>query len=243
MNKPPVIELRSAAKRFRGATGGVHTAVHDLTMTVAPGEFVAVVGPTGCGKSTTLSLVSGLEPPSEGEALVNAQPVQGIPDGVGYMFQTDAVLPWRSVLDNVAAGPRYRGQSKAAARDKARAWVSRVGLAGFEGYYPHQLSGGMRKRVALARALALEPEILFLDEPTSGLDPVSARAFDAMVRVLSESLGLTVFIVTHDLDTLLSIVDRAYLIYDGRVESEGTKDFLINDPISRQLYLGERFKM
>src|SRR5436305_14152264 len=148
-----VIELRGATKRFRSTSGGVHTAVHDLTMTVAPNEFVAVVGPTGCGKSTTLSLVSGLEPASEGEVLVAGEPVRGIPDGVGYMFQNDAVLPWRSVLDNVAAGPRYRGGSRSAARATARTWVERVGLAGFEGYYPHQLSGGMRKRVALAQTL------------------------------------------------------------------------------------------
>ena len=118
---------------------------------------MAVVGPTGCGKSTTLSLVSGLEPPSAGEVLVHGEPVDGIPDGVGYMFQHDAVLPWRSVLDNVAAGPRYRGVAKREAGAKARDWVDRVGLAGFEDYYPHQLSGGMRKRVALAQTLVNEP--------------------------------------------------------------------------------------
>src|ERR1044072_6148634 len=144
----PVIELRQATKRFRSSSRGVHPAVSDLTMTVAPGEFVAVVGPTGCGKSTTLSLVSGLEPPSAGQALVGGSPVRGIPDGVGYMFQQDAIMPWRSVVDNVAAGPRYRGASKADARAKAMEWVDRVGLSGFERYYPHQLSGGMRKRVA-----------------------------------------------------------------------------------------------
>src|SRR6266542_5850642 len=144
-----VISLRGATKRFRTGTGVVHTAVHDLTFDVAPGEFVAVVGPTGCGKSTTLALVSGLEPASAGEVLVRGEPVRGIPAGVGYMFQTDAVMPWRSVLDNVAAGPRFRGASRAQARDHARGWVLRVGLAGFEGYYPHQLSGGDRKSTRL----------------------------------------------------------------------------------------------
>src|SRR6266540_4132759 len=129
-----VISLRGATKRFRTGTGVVHTAVHDLTFDVAPGEFVAVVGPTGCGKSTTLALVSGLEPASAGEVLVRGEPVRGIPAGVGYMFQTDAVFPWRSVLDNVAAGPRYRGTSRSAARASARTWVKRVGLAGFEAY-------------------------------------------------------------------------------------------------------------
>src|SRR5690348_16702233 len=119
----PVIELDGATKRFRSSSGGVHTAVRDLDLTVRAGEFVTVVGPTGCGKSTTLSLVSGLEPASAGEVLVHGSPVDGIPDGVGYMFQSDAVLPWRSVLDNVATGPRYRGTPRHEARDKARGWV------------------------------------------------------------------------------------------------------------------------
>jgi NitT/TauT family transport system ATP-binding protein len=165
-----VIELRGATKRFRSSSGGIHTAVRDLNMTVRAGEFVAVVGPTGCGKSTTLSLISGLEPASAGEVVVNGRPVDGIPDGIGYMFQTDAVLPWRTVLDNVAAGPRYRGAGKKEARERAREWVRRVGLAGFEEYYPHQLSGGMRKRVALAQTLVGEPSILLMDEPFSALD-------------------------------------------------------------------------
>src|SRR5256886_11879293 len=120
-----LITLEKATKRFPTTSGGVHTAVRELTLTVRAGEFVAVVGPTGCGKSTMLSLVSGLEPASEGQVLIDGQPVRGIPDGVGYMFQNDAVLPWRSVLDNVAAGPRYRGAPKYAARVKAREWVNR----------------------------------------------------------------------------------------------------------------------
>ncbi|GDY31946.1 ABC transporter ATP-binding protein [Gandjariella thermophila] len=207
-----VIELRGATKRFRSTSGGIHTAVHDLTMTVAANEFVAVVGPTGCGKSTTLSLVSGLEPPSEGEVLVAGSPVRGIPDGVGYMFQNDAVLPWRSVLDNVAAGPRYRGESRAAARAKARTWVERVGLAGFEGYYPHQLSGGMRKRVALAQTLVNEPSILLMDEPFSALD-VQTRALmqDELLRLWSGT-GAAVVFVTHDLEEAIALADRVIVM-------------------------------
>ncbi|GAA4846558.1 ABC transporter ATP-binding protein [Saccharopolyspora rosea] len=208
----PVIELRGATKRFRGATGGVHTAVRDLTLSVGRGEFVAVVGPTGCGKSTTLSLVSGLEPPSEGEVLVTGRPVRGIPDGIGYMFQNDAVLPWRSVLDNVAAGPRYRGSSRAAAREKARGWVGRVGLAGFEKYYPHQLSGGMRKRVALAQTLVNEPSILLMDEPFSALD-VQTRALmqDELLRLWSGT-GAAVVFVTHDLEEAVALADRVVVM-------------------------------
>jgi NitT/TauT family transport system ATP-binding protein len=207
-----LIELRGATKRFPTGTGGVHTAVRDLTMTVDRGEFVAVVGPTGCGKSTTLSLVSGLEPPSEGEVLVGGQHVTGIPEGVGYMFQNDAVLPWRSVLDNVAAGPRYRGESKAAARTRARDWVQRVGLGGFEDYYPHQLSGGMRKRVAMAQTLVNEPSILLMDEPFSALD-VQTRALmqDELLRLWSGT-GAGVVFVTHDLEEAIALADKVVVM-------------------------------
>ncbi|MFC0545313.1 ABC transporter ATP-binding protein [Kutzneria chonburiensis] len=215
MTTAPVIELRAATKRFRGATGGVHTAVRELTLSVQPGEFVAVVGPTGCGKSTTLSLVSGLEPPSSGVALVRGEPVLGIPDGIGYMFQNDAVQPWRSVLDNVAAGPRYRGLSKAKAREKARVWVDKVGLGKFAGYYPHQLSGGMRKRVALAATLVNEPEILLMDEPFSALD-VQTRALmqDELLRLWSGTNAAVVF-VTHDLDEAIALADKVIVMTAG----------------------------
>jgi NitT/TauT family transport system ATP-binding protein len=208
----PLIELRAATKRFPTGSGGTHTAVRDLTLALGRGEFVAVVGPTGCGKSTMLSLVSGLEPASEGEVFVNGTPVRGIPDGVGYMFQTDAVLPWRSVLDNVAAGPRYRGTSKAQARDQARDWVNRVGLAGFEDYYPHQLSGGMRKRVSMAQTLVNEPSILLMDEPFSALD-VQTRALmqDELLRLWSGT-GAAVVFVTHDLEESVALADRVVVM-------------------------------
>jgi sulfonate transport system ATP-binding protein len=226
----PVIELRQATKRFRGSSGGVHTAVSDLTMTVAPGEFVAVVGPTGCGKSTTLSLVSGLEPPSAGEALVGGSPVRGIPDGIGYMFQQDAIMPWRSVVDNVAAGPRYRGATKAAARAKARDWVQRVGLGGFERYYPHQLSGGMRKRVALAQTLVNEPRIMLMDEPFSALD-VQTRALmqDELLRLWSGSEAAVVF-VTHDLEEAIALADRVIVMTASPATVKGSFDVPIERP-------------
>ena len=209
---PPLIELIGATKRFPSGSGSVHTAVRELSMTVDPGEFVAVVGPTGCGKSTTLSLVSGLQPASAGQVRVNGADVTSIPDGVGYMFQTDAVMPWRSVLDNVASGPRFRGESKADARAKAVDWIARVGLAGFEKYYPHQLSGGMRKRVALAQTLVTDPKILLMDEPFSALD-VQTRALmqDELLRLWSGS-GAAVIFVTHDLDEAIALADKVVVL-------------------------------
>jgi NitT/TauT family transport system ATP-binding protein len=228
----PAIELRGATKRFR-SSGGVHTAVRDLDLTVNSGEFVAVVGPTGCGKSTTLSLVSGLEPASAGEALVHGRPVDGIPDGVGYMFQNDAVLPWRSVLDNVATGPRYRGATRRAAREKARDWVERVGLGGFESYYPHQLSGGMRKRVALAQTLVNDPSILLMDEPFSSLD-VQTRGLmqDELLRLWSGGTerGAAVVFVTHDLEEAVALGDRVVVMTAGPATVKASFDVPLERP-------------
>jgi NitT/TauT family transport system ATP-binding protein len=226
----PLIELKAATKRFPNSSGGTHTAVRDLTLTLDRGEFVAVVGPTGCGKSTMLSLVSGLEPASDGEVFVNGEPVRGIPDGVGYMFQTDAVLPWRSVLDNVAAGPRYRGKAKAEARDRARDWVSRVGLGGFEDYYPHQLSGGMRKRVAMAQTLVNEPSILLMDEPFSALD-VQTRALmqDELLRLWSGT-GAAVVFVTHDLEESVALAARVVVMTSSPATVKASFDVPLERP-------------
>jgi len=224
-----VIALRNATKRFPGTGGAPHTAVRDLTFTVDPGEFVAVVGPTGCGKSTALSLISGLEPPSSGEVNVDGAPVRGIPDGIGYMFQADAVLPWRSVVDNVAAGPRYRGVAKQEARERAMVWVERVGLSAFAKYYPHQLSGGMRKRVALAQTLVTEPRILLMDEPFSALD-VQTRALmqDELLR-LWQGTGAAVVFVTHDLEEAIALSDRVVVM----TSSPATVKAIFNVPLPR----------
>jgi NitT/TauT family transport system ATP-binding protein len=210
-----VIALRNATKRFPGSGGEPHTAVRDLTFTVNAGEFVAVVGPTGCGKSTTLSLVSGLEPASSGEVRVDGEPVRGIPPGVGYMFQADAIMPWRSVVDNVAAGPRFRGAGREESRRRAMVWVGRVGLGAFARYYPHQLSGGMRKRVALAQTLVNEPRIMLMDEPFSALD-VQTRALmqDELLRLWSGT-GAAVVFVTHDLEEAITLADRVVVMTSG----------------------------
>jgi NitT/TauT family transport system ATP-binding protein len=162
--------------------------------------------------------------------LVNGAAVTGIPDGVGYMFQNDAVLPWRSVLDNVATGPRYRGEAKSAARDKARDWVHRVGLGGFEDYYPHQLSGGMRKRVALAQTLVNEPSILLMDEPFSALD-VQTRALmqDELLRLWSGS-GAAVVFVTHDLEESIALADRVIVMTSSPATVKASFDVPLERP-------------
>src|SRR2546421_4919680 len=216
------IELRNVTKRFATPKGGIYPALRDLTMEVAPGEFCAVVGPTGCGKSTTLALVSGLERASAGEVLVSGQPVNGIPDGIGYVFQGDAVFPWKTVLGNVAAGPRYGGASTGDANKQAQQWIARVGLSGFEGRYPHQLSGGMRKRVGLAQSLINNPRILLMDEPFSALDVQTRTLMENELLALWAATSASVVFVTHDLEEAIALADRVVVMTAGPGTGKGT---------------------
>jgi NitT/TauT family transport system ATP-binding protein len=215
------IELENVTKRFRTPNGQIYTALRDLSMSVAPGEFCAVVGPTGSGKSTTLGLIAGLDRPSEGSVRVMGKPVQGIDPRIGYVFQADAVFPWKNVLSNVAAGPLFRGQSKAKAIQQAREWIARVGLAGFEDRYPHQLSGGMRKRVALAQTFINEPQILLMDEPFSALDVQTRTLMEDELLNLWSSLKASVVFVTHDLEEAISLADRVFVLTAGPATVKG----------------------
>ncbi|MCU1686170.1 MAG: transporter ATP-binding protein [Amycolatopsis sp.] len=209
------IDIRGVTKRFTTPNGSTYTALRDLNLQVAPGEFCAVVGPTGCGKSTTLTLVSGLEQPSQGSVTVHGRAVSGTTPGVGFVFQTDAVLPWKSVLDNVAAGPRFRGTPKAQANTSARDWIRRVGLAGFEDRFPHQLSGGMRKRVALAQSLITEPRILLMDEPFSALDVQTRAIMSNELLTLWDLTRPAVVFVTHDLEEAIALADKVVVLTAG----------------------------
>ena len=170
---------------------------------------------TGCGKSTTLSLISGLELPSAGEVSVMGKPVTGIDPRIGYVFQTDAVFPWKNVLKNVVAGPQFRGVPKAQAYERARDWLARVGLTGFEDRYPHQLSGGMRKRVALAQTFINEPQILLMDEPFSALDVQTRNLMGDELLQLWSSLAASVVLVTHDLEEAIALADKVCVITSG----------------------------
>jgi sulfonate transport system ATP-binding protein len=212
---PPAIELRNVSRRFLSPEGKSFTAIRDLNLSVAEGEFVAVVGPTGCGKSTTLNLVTGLAKPSSGETFVFGKPVAGIDPRIGFVFQTDALFPWRNVIDNVSAGPVFRGQGKAQATEKARDWLARVGLTKFAQHYPHQLSGGMRKRVALAQTFINGPKILLMDEPFSALD-VQTRALmhEELLRLWSDAKASVIF-VTHDLEEAIALADKVYVLTAG----------------------------
>ena len=216
------IELRGVTKRFVSPTGKSFTALRDLDLTVAAGEFAAVVGPTGCGKSTTLALISGLEAPSAGTVRVFGEPVTSVGRSIGYVFQRDAVFPWKSVLENVAMGPRFRGVASEKANAEAERWIARVGLDGFERYYPHQLSGGMRKRVALAQTLINQPRILLMDEPFSALDVQTRALMENELLELWASTGSSVVFVTHDLEEAIGLADKVVVITAGPGTVKGT---------------------
>jgi phospholipid/cholesterol/gamma-HCH transport system ATP-binding protein len=223
-------------------TLGGHSIHRDLSLSVARGEVIALIGGSGTGKSVLLREIIGLLKPQAGridlfgQSVLDSTPVQmnALRRRFGVLFQDGALFSSLSVEDNVAT-PLFEHTHlpHPACRQLAQLKLAMAGLPpDVASKRPSELSGGMRKRVALARALALDPELLFLDEPTSGLDPISARAFDKLIRLLADSLGLTVFLVTHDLDTLFSIIDRVIVLSNGRVLGSGTVAELkhIDDP-------------
>ncbi|KJL32137.1 ABC transporter ATP-binding protein [Microbacterium azadirachtae] len=206
------IDIVGLTKRFLTPKGQTFTAIRDVTLSVEPGQFCAIVGPTGCGKSTTLAQVSGLERPSAGSVSVGGRIVDGITQGVSYMFQADSLFPWKTVLNNVMVGPVLTGTPKKEATALALDWLRRVGLAGFEDRYPHQLSGGMRKRVAMAAALINRPRILLMDEPFGALDVQTKAIMQTELLQLWEESRPSVLFITHDLDEAVALADRVVIM-------------------------------
>ena len=206
-----IIAFHDVTKTFDSG----YTALKDVELGIAPQRFVALVGPSGCGKSTALSLVAGLDGPSSGSVSVRGRRVDGITESVGFLFQRDALLPWKNVRENVALPLQLRGISGAEARTRVDAWLGRVGLRGFEASYPHQLSGGMRKRVSLAQTLVYDPEILLMDEPFSALDVQTRNLMEAELLGLWQGSGKTVIFVTHDLEEAIALADEVVVMTAG----------------------------
>ena len=209
------LEFVEVTRRFAVSGAGTYVAVEAVSLSVAPGEFVAIVGPTGGGKSTLLNLAAGLIRPTAGTVSSFGAPVDGINRRAAYLFQQDVLLPWKTALGNVVLGPLLRRQPRDRAEALARQWLARVGLRGFEGRYPHELSGGMRKRVALAQSLIVGPEILLMDEPFSALD-VQTRALmeNDLLRIWQDDRK-TVLFVTHDLEEAIALADRVLVLSAG----------------------------
>ena len=210
----PAVELRGVTVSFAGADGG-HVALREVDLEVAPGEFLCVVGPTGCGKSTLLNVVAGLVAPSAGEVRIAGAPLAGLNRAAGYLFQADALLPWASARDNVAAGLVFRGVPRDEARRRAEDWLTRVGLAGCGDRYPHQLSGGMKKRVALAQTLVCDPKILLMDEPFSALDVQTRSLMENELLSLWAADRKSVIFITHDLEEAIALGDRVVVMSAG----------------------------
>ncbi len=210
----PALALADITCRFasRDERSDAYIAVANASLTIGRGEFVSVVGPTGCGKSTLLNVAAGLLAPSSGAVLVAGERLAGLNRRAGYLFQADALMPWRNARENVEAGLVFAGVARAEARERAEDWLRRVGLSGFGDRYPHQLSGGMRKRVALAQVLILEPEILLMDEPFAALDVQTRQLMENELLELWSAERRSVVFITHDLEEAIALSDRIVLL-------------------------------
>lgn len=212
----PALDFRGVTCRFAAKPGQPdYTATENVSFSVGAGEFVSVVGPTGCGKSTILNAAAGLLKPSEGEVRVFGERLNGINRRAGYMFQAESLMPWATAYENVVMGLRYRGVPEAERREAGMSWLARVGLDRFADRYPHELSGGMRKRVALAQTLVTDPDILLMDESFSALDIQTRQLMENELLEIWQSAKKAVLFITHDLDEAVSMSDRVVVLSAG----------------------------
>lgn len=234
MSPPPALALADVSCTFtdKADPRQRYTAVRGVSLAVGAGEFVSVVGPTGCGKSTLLNVAAGLLAPSAGSVRVFGQPLVGLNRRAGYMFQTESLMPWRTALGNVAAGLEFR--AAADSRRQAEGWLQRVGLGAFADRYPHQLSGGMRKRVSLAQTLVLDPDIVLMDEPFSALDVQTRQLMENELLGLWAEKRKAVLFITHDLDEAIAMSDRVVCLSAGPA-SQPIGEFAVDLPRPRDV--------
>ncbi|MGA8899983.1 MAG: ABC transporter ATP-binding protein [Bradyrhizobium sp.] len=207
--------LENATVAFRLAEGRVYTAVEQANLTVAPGEFVAIVGPTGCGKSTLLNVAAGLLAPAAGRVRIFDGPLTGLNRQAGYLFQADALFPWKTAIDNVAIALEIDGTPRREALERAQGFLTSVGLGAFSHRYPHMLSGGQRKRVGLAQILIRDPKILLMDEPFGPLDAQTRQIMGNLLLDLWSADRKAVLFVTHDLEEAIALADRVVIMSAG----------------------------
>ena len=235
----PALALADITCRFasRDERSDAYVAVANANLVIGRGEFVSVVGPTGCGKSTLLNVAAGLLEPSSGTVEVFGERLRAA-DGVnrraGYMFQADALMPWRTGIENVIAGLQFRGVPRSQAVEEGQSWLRRVGLAGFGDRYPHQMSGGMRKRLALAQTLILSPDILLMDEPFSALDVQTRQLMENELLALWAEDKKSVLFITHDLEEAIALSDRVIVLSAGPA-THPIGDFRIDLPRPRDV--------
>jgi NitT/TauT family transport system ATP-binding protein len=235
MSMTSPLSLQGVSCTFAARAGGAgYTAVSGVNLDVAEGEFVAVVGPTGCGKSTLLNVAAGLLAPTAGSVRAFGETLDSINRRAGYLFQSEALMPWRTALHNVTAGLEFRGVAAREARLRAGDWLRRVGLTAHGHKYPHELSGGMRKRVALAQTLILDPKILLMDEPFSALDVQTRSLMENELLALWAQDRKSVMFVTHDLEEAISLSDRVVVMSAGPA-SRMIGEFTIDLPRPRDV--------
>ena len=215
MTTPTAVALEDAKVAFRLGDGRVYTAVEKAHLAVAQGEFVAIVGPTGCGKSTLLNVAAGLLKPAAGSVKIFDRPLAGLNRDAGYLFQADALFPWKTALENVAIGLEVAGSARADAAAKAQQWLASVGLGAFGNRYPHMLSGGQRKRVGLAQVLIRNPRIILMDEPFGPLDAQTRQIMGNLLLDLWSADRKAVLFVTHDLEEAIALADRVVIMSAG----------------------------
>jgi len=213
--QPTAVALDDATVAFRLPDERVYTAVEKARLAVADGEFVAIVGPTGCGKSTLLNVAAGLLKPVSGSVRIFDHPLSGLNRKAGYLFQADALFPWKTAIDNVAIGLEIEGTPRRDALERAQAWLVSVGLAAFSNRYPHMLSGGQRKRVGLAQVLIRDPRILLMDEPFGPLDAQTRQIMGNLLLELWNADRKAVLFVTHDLEEAIALADRVVIMSAG----------------------------
>jgi NitT/TauT family transport system ATP-binding protein len=211
----PRISVRDVHKWFPTPNGPPYEVLGGISLEVYPGEFVSLVGPSGCGKSTLLRIIAGLVPIESGEICLDGAPVSHSRGRLGFVFQQDALLPWRTVYDNIALGLRIHKFAKREVDERVREWVGRVGLRGFESYYPARLSGGMRKRVAIAQTLSYDPDVILMDEPFAHLDVQTRHILEEDLMNLCADGKRTILFVTHDLDEAIGLSDRVVVQHAG----------------------------
>ena len=211
----PAVALSDVTIAFRLANASFYTAVEKASLEVADGEFVAIVGPTGCGKSTLLNVAAGLIAPAKGTADIFGSNLTGLNRQAGYLFQAESLFPWKTAVENVAIGLEITGTPKAEAREKARTWLTRVGIGGFGDRYPHMLSGGQRKRVGLVQVLIRDPKILLMDEPFGPLDAQTRQIMGNLLLDLWSGDRKAVLFVTHDLEEAIALSDRVVIMSAG----------------------------
>ncbi|ACF00774.1 ABC transporter related [Rhodopseudomonas palustris TIE-1] len=229
------VALQDATVAFRLADARTYTAVENATLTVADGEFVAIVGPTGCGKSTLLNVAAGLLRPAAGAVRIFGSPLDGLNPQAGYLFQADALFPWKTAIDNVAIGLEIAGTPRSEALSRAQGWLETVGLGAFAQRYPHMLSGGQRKRVGLAQVLIRDPKILLMDEPFGPLDAQTRQIMGNLLLQLWSAHKKAVLFVTHDLEEAIALADRVVIMSAGP-SSRIVGDWRIELPRPRDIF-------